>query len=149
MPTYVYPFVLIYEAPALRPCLPIRLYNPHEPSPPGASRLLETYCLADTGADTTMMPKWVAENTGHNLNGVGVSSTLSQGIAGMDVRTWKHTFIVSLLDPDNYQPIWQSGDMLIDCAEHDNVPPLLGSSNFLSNFRITFDYPSSCCVVEF
>jgi len=138
-----YPFLQLHINAPLRPYLPINWYNPHQ------NKHFLTYSLADTGADSSLLPGWTAKQTGHNITGKGVESVVSQGISGVDIRTWKHTFVVKLMDPDISYTFWQSSEQLIDCVEHGNIPPLLGVSDFLSNFKITFDYKNKATILEY
>ena len=143
MPRATYPFMQLHEGARLRPYLPIEWYNPHE------NKTFIAYSLADTGADSCVLPGIIATQTGHNINGTGVLSEVSQGVGGVNVRTWKHTFRIRLKDLSFRNVFWESEEQLIDCVEHSNIPPLLGVANFLSNFIITFDYKNSLTILEY
>ncbi|MDD5674341.1 MAG: hypothetical protein PHC61_09265 [Chitinivibrionales bacterium] len=131
---FKYPF---FEPPgrSAGPYLPIKITNPKE------NKSIEWYCLIDTGADSCLFSATVADILGHHLTGLSVKSSITKGVEGRTVRTWKHSFIISLMHPT--QPgkiVWQSKKSLIDCIEHNECPLLLGVEDFLEHFRLTLDY---------
>jgi hypothetical protein len=110
---------------------------------------MEWYCLVDTGADSCLFSATVADILGHNLTGRGVKSSITKGVEGRTIRTWKHSFILSLMHPTQQgQHIWQSKKALIDCIEHDECPLLLGVAGFLEHFRITLDYRKKQILIQ-
>ena len=116
------------------PFIPLFLYNPIQ------NKGLPIAGLLDTGADSCVFPSVIATNTGHNLKADGVVKSLSRGVDDTTVTTWRHTFEIWLLRPDRQNIAWKSSPTLISCVDHNNIPPLLGYNDFLSNFCITFDY---------
>lgn len=120
---------------AMRPFVPIVLVNPN------TGQQLKTKALVDTGADACSFPEFIATATGHNLKGVNVTSSVSSGIGGTEIKTWKHSFIIGILDPSNTKVLKWSKLELIDCFEHNNAPPLLGVKNFLKDLKVVIDYP--------
>ena len=120
----------------LRPFIPIVVMNPE------TATTFKTMALVDTGADACAFPEHVATLTRHILKGVNVVNSVSSGIGGVDVATWKHTFVIGLLDPSMKNVIKWTDRILIDCFEHNNAPPLLGTENFLKGFVLTIDYPT-------
>ncbi len=135
MATHIYPFIKDVSG-TYRPMIPVNIINPHE------KINIQTYALLDTGADDCVFPKFIAERTKHNLKGVGVSNHVMQGVGQHKVEVWKHTFKIELMSPDRASVIWKSKEVLVGCLEHDSAPTLLGWSNFMSNFKITFNYPT-------
>lgn len=125
-----------------RPFIPIRLTNPIERISTNAMALL------DTGADDCVFPKFIADGTKHTLKGEGVESMITQGVGENKVEVWKHTFVIELISDDRKKIIWKSKQLLVNCLDHNNAPILLGSSNFLSNFKITFNYPTKKILIE-
>lgn len=121
---------------SLRPFVPIVLINPM------TGQQLKTQALVDSGADSCAFPEFTASATGHNLKGVDVINSVNTGIGGVDVPTWKHTFVIGLLDPTGAKVLKFTDRILVDCFEHNNAPPLLGTANFLNTFKVTIDYPN-------
>ena len=120
---------------ALRPLVPILLINPD------TGQRIRVDALIDTGADACSFPKHLADITGHNLKGSNVESSVSSGIGGVEIKTWKHSFLIGLLDPTSNRVLKWTNKQLIDCFDHNNAPPLLGSKNFLKDFIIEINYP--------
>ena len=120
----------------LRPFIPIVVINPE------TGTKVNVMALVDTGADACAFPEHVASGTKHILKGVNVVNSVSSGIGGVDVSTWKHTFVIGLLDPTFQKVIKWTDRILIDCFEHNNAPPLLGTENFLKDFILSVDYPN-------
>lgn len=118
-----------------RPFIPIVIINPL------TGHKFNTKGLIDTGADSCAFPQHIAKFTNHNLKGVGVTSSVNSGIGGVDVSTWKHTFLIGLLNPQFTSVLKWSEKILVDCFEHDKTPPLLGTTNFLKDFTVKIDYP--------
>ncbi len=141
MATHVYSFAKgtneIY-----RPLLPIVIINPINKAS------INFWGLLDSGADECMFPKIVADNLGHDLKGSTAVYTSNQGIGENKVDLWKHPFKIQLLSPDRKTIVWKSKDCLIGCTDHDNVPVLLGYTTFLSNFKITLNYPTKKILIE-
>jgi hypothetical protein len=139
---YTYPFF----APPLRPSrphLPVRLINP------ATGQAFYWDCLIDTGADSCLFPRALAELTGHRLKAEGVRGDISAGIEGRPVPTWKHSFILELLHPSRPKlSVWRSAEALIDCLDHDEFPALLGVEDFLCNFKVTLDYTRGLTTIE-
>ena len=130
---FIYPFV--DRGGALRPLVPIRITNPFD----GIS--VFEYAILDTGADNCVFPKHIAINTHHNLMGNGFISEVTFGIGEEIVNIWKHTFVIELLSPNDFDiVIWKSENTEIGCLEHDGIPAVLGFSNFLCFFSINFNY---------
>ena len=148
MPKYSYP-LLKYEFPdgssepfATHAYLPLKISNPD------TGKNLKIAGVVDTGADACLFPAHIAEITGHNLKGDGVKSTITMGIEQNEVPVYKHTFLIELLSPPDYQKvIWSSGEILIDCTEA-NPPVLLGTTDFLRHFKVSIDYPKEQLTAE-
>ena len=126
----------------MRPFVPVRIINPE-------TRQSFVYmALLDTGADACCFPKHVAEATGHDLKHIDVITSINGGLSGTGVSTWKHSFVIELLSPDRKTAVWKNKKALIDCVDHDNLPPLLGCVDFLSFLKITFNYKTSRIIIE-
>lgn len=104
--------------------------------------------IIDTGADKCAFPKFAADSTGHILKGKGVKSSFNGGISGTKTNTWKHTFRIGILDPLAQNVLKMSGEILVDCFEHNNAPLLLGGNDFLIDLRVSFDYPNQMIKIE-
>ena len=130
--SFTYPF---YCPPRHRsgPYLPILIRNPH------TDKEIEWPCLIDTGADSSLFPASVCALTGHDLKGEGVASDITCGVEGRLVKTWQHTFALDLLSPDGKTVVWTCTN-LIECTAYDGLPPILGTTDFLSHFDIELSY---------
>lgn len=122
--------------------MPIRLINPD------TNRHIEVKALLDTGADSCMLPKFIAEATGHDLKNRNAKCTNTKGISGIGLECWEHTFVIELISPDGNNTIWRSQPNLMSCVEHDNAPALLGTEQFLKNFKIRFNYIDRLIEIE-
>jgi len=119
---------------APRVYLPIRLSNPDTE--------VETdieFALVDTGADSSVVPGSLACELGHQLKHEKVKTTPTFGINGTHLDTYGHTFRMELLSPDAKTVVWSNDKAVVDCVD-TNIPILLGTKDFLANFRITIDY---------
>jgi predicted aspartyl protease len=139
--TYVYSFVKVPGV-AMRPFVPVKITNPD------TKQFSYYMALLDTGADACCFPKHVAETTGHVLKHINVITSINGGLSGTEVSTWKHSFVIELLSPDRKSVVWKNKRSLIDCVDHDNLPLLLGYKDFLSFFKITFNYKTSKIIIE-
>jgi len=117
-----------------RPILPLNLINPFD------NFGFKWYGLVDSGADSCLFNKGICDVTKHNLKADGVKSVISTGISGKDIPTWQHTFVIQLLHPKTNISIWESPQSLINCVDHNEIPLLLGVTDFLKYFNITLDY---------
>jgi len=133
MPTYVYQLTKDHLG-KYRPFIPLEIINPH------TRQSTKVMGLLDTGADDCVFPKVIAETTGHNLKGDGVSSSINQGVGESKVQVWNHTFKMALLSPDRKTIVYRTKEYLIGCLDHDNAPPLIGTISFMEGLVITFDY---------
>ncbi|CAN5278595.1 hypothetical protein BH10PSE19_BH10PSE19_22360 [soil metagenome] len=140
---YVYSFTKIDNG-SRRPLVPIRLTNPKT----GLS--VNVMALLDTGADACLLPKYIADGTGHDLKNSDAICNKTVGAGGQPINTWGHTFDIELLYSQNnsYQSVWKSKKTIIECVEHNNIPPLLGVQNFLKDLKITFNYPTNKIIIE-
>ncbi len=133
MPRHRYAFVDFLPGkirePSGRIMLPLRIVNPH------TGRTWPSYGLLDTGATTCLFPGALATYLGHNLKGDGVRSSVTSGIEQKKLPTFLHTFRMELLSPEGDRVVWRSGDVLINCVEH-NLPILLGYREFLRHFTV-------------
>jgi hypothetical protein len=128
---------------AFQPMVPIRITNP------ATGKFINTNALLDTGADGSCFPAVIANVTGHNLKGDGVESAINFGIGGSKVNAYKHTFIIQLLSKDRMSVLWTSKPILVDCLDHNNIPPILGSIDFHKHFNMEFNYKKWQIVVHY
>jgi hypothetical protein len=143
MPGIYHDYLLIpISGGAIRAVLPVIIFNPY-------TNLGETiYCFVDSGADACIINGELAIRLGHDLKGNGVESDIKIGLDEREVITYRHTFILKLLDQTSQFTIWESNQMLFECIESSNLPILLGTKDFLSNFKITFNYPQGILTIE-
>ncbi|MGQ0829421.1 MAG: hypothetical protein ACT4ON_13615 [Bacteroidota bacterium] len=139
--THVYPFIKTTNG-AMRPLVPVLIENPLTRQKIGVMALL------DTGADANCFPAYIANGIGHNLKHKDVQTSINSGIEGSKTVTWKHSFKIHLLAPDRKTVVWKTKEMLVDCVDHDNMPPLLGCNGFLCELKITFNYKTSRIIIE-
>lgn len=111
-------------------CTTVRVYNPVR----GNNLIIN--CLLDSGADKCLFPEFIATSVLSMRSG---GKSQSKGIANFPIDTYPHLLRLELLSTDYNRVIWASKNLTIDCVPHD-VPPLLGSSDFLINFIISFNY---------
>ena len=138
---FIYPFTEIVNE-TVRPLIPLIIENPFTKQQKGIMALL------DTGADTCLFPAWIPNNTGHNLKHPDVQTSINTGIEGNQMSTWKHTFKIYLLEYRKTNIVWETKDTLINCVDHDNIPPLLGYSGFLQYLNIGFNYKTNRITIE-
>jgi len=137
----IYKFTSI-SSEIIRPLVPVKIVNPF------TKQEIRTTALIDTGADNCVFPEFIALNTGHILKATDVQTNVTQGVGKNMVHVWKHTFDIHLLDPKSNETIWKSKSILIDCLDHNEAPVLLGSSNFLCNFKITLNYVTKNILID-
>ena len=132
-----YPLSVISPECPPRPLLPIRIANPNEE---GLVSL--TYGLIDTGADDIVIPGSIAKNKKlwHNIKD-GTQSFCSTGNGVADV--YHHSFSLEIYIVDENKEM-QLVDSLINrqFGVMENLPCiLLGVEGFLSQYKLTIDYP--------
>jgi predicted aspartyl protease len=141
MAIWVYPFHKISDE-IFRPWIPVQIINPAN------NQLITVLALLDTGADFCVFPKFVADQTNIDLKGAALSSETMQGLAESRIEVWKHSFRINLLSPDRKNVVWKSKELIVGCVEHDNIPPILGFSNFMCNFKIAFNHATKKILVD-
>ena len=139
--TFVYPFTKLPDG-TKRPLVPVIIENPFT----GQTQLV--MALLDTGADANCFPAFIATNTGHDLKHADVVTSVNTGLEGNHTTTWKHSFKVQLLESGTMKPVWKTKQILVDCVDHNNMPPLLGCRGFLCELKITFNYKTSRIIIE-
>ena len=142
MAQYVYPFFKAADE-IHRPWIPVRIINPLIK---GTS--VDMMALLDTGADHCVFPKFVADQLNIDLKGAALSSEVMQGLAENKIEVWKHPFKIELQSPDRKQIIWKGGETIVGCVDHDNIPPILGFSNFMTSFKITFNHATKKIIID-
>lgn len=114
-----------------RPILNIRIINPH------TGNSVRTYGLIDTGADECSIPAGLAQVLDHNLQ-AGTTKPVSTG-NGQTVA-YSHTTKFEIFHPLTDILLYTLPDTPIDFLPNLHVV-LLGVNNFMSNFKLTIDYP--------
>jgi hypothetical protein len=141
MATWIYPFHKISDE-IIRPWIPVQIVNPAN------NKTINTLALLDTGADHCVFPKVIADQTGLDLKGAAISSEVMQGLAESKIEVWKHSFKIHLLSPDRKSVIWKSKELIVGCVDHDNIPAILGFSNFMCDFKITFNHSTKKILID-
>lgn len=141
MASYVYPFYKISDE-IIRPWIPIQIVNPVN------HKQIDLFALLDTGADHCVFPKFVTEQLGLNLKENHCGCDTMHGLTGNGIQIWKHNFKVELLSPDRKKAIWKGRETQIGCVDHDNIPPILGFSNFLCHFKISFNHSTKKIIID-
>lgn len=120
------PFTQIRPNDIPRPCLPLKITNPH------TGKFIFVWGIIDTGADECAIPAGYAPLIGHNLQ-AGISKTINTGNG--PTTAYGHTlcFEINGLCIDN---------VLIDFLPNLNVV-LIGVKSFLSRFVVIVDYKNN------
>lgn len=120
-----------------RPCLPIKIINPH------TAQSLKTIALVDTGADECAIPARIAPLLGHNLS---LGSPNHSSTAGGVVNSYSHTTRIEIY---NFEDILLHtiNDIPIDYMEGLPVP-LLGVKHFLDQFDLHILYPKKIFSIQ-
>jgi predicted aspartyl protease len=141
--TFVYPFIKIdKDKGIIRPMIPVIIENPF------TKQQVLVMALLDTGADACLFPAFIPNKTGHDLKHQDVEMNVNVGIEGNKMQTWKHTFKIHLLEHGTNKIVWTTKRTLIDCVDHDNLPPLLGGVGFLQSLNLRFHYKTSRIAIE-
>jgi len=141
MPVHIYPFYKVSDE-IKRPWIPVRIVNNK------TGDYTDTMALLDTGADHCVFPNFVAEQCKHNLQHPEFGTEDMQGMGKDKINVSKHGFRIELQSPDRKQTIWKSKDMIVGCVEHDNIAAILGFSNFMCHFKITFNHATNRIIVD-
>ena len=141
MATWIYPFQK-FEGGIIRPWINVKIVNPIN------NKEVSVMALLDTGADHCVFPQFVCERLGIDLKDKNAPQEEMQGLADTKVLVWKHTFRINLDSPDKRTTVWKSKDLIIGCVEHDNIPPILGFSNFMCKFKITFNHATQKIILD-
>lgn len=100
-----------------------------------------TFALIDTGADSCMFPASIAKAIGIDLKNTKHTGS-TKGVENITQMTYRHPIVISLLNPkDRKTVIRVMPQCLIDFTEKE-IPPLLGTSNFMQYFTLTITYRS-------
>jgi aspartyl protease len=133
----IFPYSFTKSDGCLRPVVAIRIINPI------TSVGFNLRALLDTGADKCILPESIVNFVNPVRSG---SKNQSIGIGGKPIDSFPHDLIIQLLSQDN-KVIWTSKILKIDCVNTD-APPLLGSSDFMINFNVSFNYKSENFTIE-
>lgn len=136
MPITNYPFTLVGGKP--RPVLPVILENP------GNGRTYLTWALIDTGADSIVVPGFIAGNLAHDNNAPGVHSESCSGVGG-NADTYYHTFRMRILSLDKQGEMTDKVAVSIKKRVFAVAPGLpimlLGVDHFLAKYVLSVNYP--------
>lgn len=87
--------------------------------------------VVDTGADYTLLPRWLAPKLGINLTRHCHAFT-THGVGGnQKVYVVTHGWKTKLGKWEN--------DIILGFLSDDNIPPLLGRLHFLEKLKVTFE----------
>lgn len=141
MSTWVYPFHKISNE-IYRPWIPIQVISQK------TGAMISVLALLDTGADHSVFPKMAADQTKLDLKADAVATDKMTGLAGTMIDLWKHEFKIHLMSPDWKNAVWKSKQIEIGCVDHDVIPPILGFSNFMCDFKITFNHATKKVIIS-
>ncbi len=133
MPPQIYSFVKT-EDDVYRPWIPVKIMNAADPS-----KFTIMHALLDTGADECLFTANAVKQAGFDLKSASKTKEM-QGVGADKILSWYHPFRIDLLKPDLKTVFWKSGVIEVACIEHDNILPILGFTNLLCHFKITFNY---------
>ena len=131
-------YPLIRNGNSLRSYVPIKIINPF------SGIWTNQRALLDSGADGCVFPNFITKRL--NSYTCGERGT-TKGVNGSPIETEPHLLIIYLLDQSESNILWKSDAIEIACLLHDEIPPLMGTSDFLSNFDVTFNYKNGSNVV--
>jgi hypothetical protein len=137
MPIIDYPFVDILGSP--KPALPVVLINPDN----GFDYF--TWAIIDTGADTTVIPEFIAKSLYHDVKHHTVKRDMHWGIGG-EVVAYYHTFRINVLglDPkgnvDNEKTAVKISRRPFAVIQNLHIM-VLGENDFLKKYVLTINYP--------
>jgi predicted aspartyl protease len=137
MPISNFPFLKASDAdPMPRPWLFVRINNPD------TGRFLNTIGLIDTGADECCLPASYAQLLGHNLT-AGSAKNVNTGNGC--TTAYGHTCTIDIFDTRLLLKGKNKIAHTIPKTTIDFMPNLhcvlLGVKTFLSNFKLSIDYP--------
>jgi Retroviral aspartyl protease len=139
MPTQVYSFVKNVGTDGtefFRPWVPIKIMNAND-----SSKSIIVHALLDTGADECIFTLTPVIQAGLDLKSSTKTKEM-QGVGKDKIMTWYHPFKVAILKPDLKTVFWSSKEIEVACVDHDNIVPILGFTNLLYHFKLTFNYSS-------
>ena len=70
------------------------------------------------------------------------------GISGEPVNVWKNKFLIQLLDDKRTTVVKTSNVLSIDCVSSNTAVPILGTYDFLKDFKVTLNYPEKTFTLE-
>jgi len=123
------------------PFIPIGIVHPKD-----TNKVCMEMTLVDTGADHCLFHKNIPAALGYNLLDGRFVET--KGVSSDKVNTWWHPFRIFLFSNDRKKIVWRSKECEIGCLDHDSTPPLLGTVDFLYNFKVVFNYPTKKLLIE-
>ena len=124
MPVSNHPFRQVMSNNSMRTMLEVKYINPH------ANKHFSAWALIDTGADSCVLPESFAELLGHNLK---AGEKINVGGVGGSSTGYRHTMMLEI-------PNFCTGETMVGFLPNLRQP-LIGVGAFLSNFKLTIDYP--------
>lgn len=116
-----------------KPKIPVNVIN-HS-----TGQKLRVFALLDTGADSCTFPSMITRTIGYRLDAKSKCEKGTRGISGIEIDTYAHGFRIEVLDQSRKNVI-RIIDLVGHTIENNDLPPILGTHNFLELFRIDFDY---------
>lgn len=146
MKPQIYPFSQFPNADGsilYRPYVPICIVHPAD-----NKIIFNTSALIDTGADRCTFPKINADRMGYDLKAPGVPTSSSRGIHVSPVQFWTHPYKIFLYSPDRKEIVWKSGTIEVACFDHNQVPSILGFSDFMCHFIVNFNHTTKRITIQ-
>jgi hypothetical protein len=135
MSIQVYSFVQTDKG-VFRPWIPVKIISTED-----KSKFTIMHALLDTGADECLFTASAVQEAGYDLK-TSQNTKEMQGVGENKIMTWYHPFKIEILKPDLKTVFWTSKTIEVACVDHDNIVPIVGFSNMLCHFKLTFNYAS-------
>ncbi|PCJ63934.1 MAG: hypothetical protein COA58_14990 [Bacteroidetes bacterium] len=96
--------------------------------------------LLDTGADVCHIPKGLAVALGYDLDDPRIITRLVTGVEGTPVPMKEIVCDLHLMDATGRKVIMKSKGVQVRVNPSDAVPAILGTTGFLENLQVAFNY---------
>jgi len=139
MPIIDYPFIDINGTGKPKPALPVKLINPAN----GFDHF--TWALIDTGADSTVIPEFIAKKLYHDIKHRQVKTDICFGIS-RPATTYYHTFRLRVLGLNQKKEVlYNKVPIKINSRLFSVISGLhtmvLGEDDFLKRYILKINYP--------
>jgi len=118
---------------------------------PDNGQTLKTWALIDTGADSIVVPGFVAKILRHNVDHKSVKKVKCAGVGG-SAETFYHTFRINVLSLSPSGVVSDKVAVKISKRELAVAPGLhvvlLGVNDFLGKYLLSIDYPKKMFSVK-